>query len=80
MTQNVKRGHKKVDGISQLDSKGLSDFCLKMALGEKVSSPNTVMVTDKSYATLAVGFPELEFRFNMIFIVSISNALRVGHK
>jgi len=65
--QTVKKSHKKVENISNLDAAGLSDFCLKLALDESVSSPNTVMVTDKSYATLAVGFPELEFSPNEIF-------------
>jgi hypothetical protein len=35
-------------------------------LKEAVSSPNTLMVNDKSYATLVLGFPELEFSPNEV--------------
>ena len=47
--------------ILALDKKGLTDFGLKMALGEKTSSPNTIFSTGGSYANIAMGFPELEF-------------------
>ena len=47
--------------IVSLDKKGLSDFGLKMALGEKTQVPNTLFTTQESYANIAMGFPELEF-------------------
>ena len=43
--------------ISHLNAVGLSDFGLKMALNESVTSPNTILTTDKSFATIAMGFP-----------------------
>jgi hypothetical protein len=65
--QTLKRGHKRVDDIAGLDASGLSDYGLKRALSEAVSSPNTLLTTDKSFATLVVGFPELEFSPNEVY-------------
>ena len=38
-----------------------------MALGEKTSSPNTMFFTEKSYANIALGFPELEFSASEVY-------------
>lgn len=46
---------------------GLSDFGLRMALEEEISSPNTLMVTKDSYAMVVMGFPELEFSPNEVY-------------
>ena len=56
-----------ITNIIALDKKGLSDFGLKMALGEKMSSPNTMFSTEGSYANIALGFPELEFSASDIY-------------
>ena len=53
--------------VLALDKKGLTDFGLKMALGEKTSSPNTIFSTGSSYANIAMGFPELEFSASDIY-------------
>ena len=44
-----------------LDKRGLSDFGLRIAMRESTSSPNTLFTSPSNYATLALGFPELEF-------------------
>ena len=36
-------------------------------MNESISSPNTLFTTPNSYATLAMGFPELEFSANEVF-------------
>ena len=56
-----------ITDIVAVDKKGLSDFGLKMALGEKMSSPNTMFSTEASYANIALGFPELEFSASDIY-------------
>jgi len=55
-----------ISSILALDKRGLSDFGLKLALKEKVSTPNTVFMTPGSYANIAMGFPELEFSENPV--------------
>jgi len=50
-----------VKEILKVANDGLSDFGLKIALGETVSSPNTLMVAGGAHAAVAVGFPDLEF-------------------
>ena len=35
-------------------------------LGETVSSPNTLLSTKNTYATLVMGFPELEYSANEV--------------
>ena len=37
-----------------------------MVLGETVSSPNTLLCTENTYATLVMGFPELEYSGNEV--------------
>lgn len=82
-----------VNTILKTSDKGLSDFGLKMALGETVSTPHTLMVTDDAYATLVLGFPELEFSENEVYTwpkskdtlklssqVQPSNSLYAGRK
>ena len=44
-----------------LDKRGLSDFGLRIAMRESTSTPNTMFTSPSNYATLALGFPELEF-------------------
>ena len=56
-----------IDSILSLDKRGLTDFGLKLALGEKTSSPNTIFTTGNSYANIAMGFPELEFSSSEIY-------------
>ena len=56
-----------ISSLSSLDKKGLTDFGLKFALGEKTSSPNTIFTTPGSYANIAMGFPELEFSASEIY-------------
>jgi hypothetical protein len=46
---------------------GLSQFGLKFAIGEAIDTPNTLMTTDESYATVVLGFPDLEFSRNEIY-------------
>lgn len=56
--------------IQQIDSvskEGLSDFGLKICLKEAMSSPNTLFTSPNTYATLTVGFPELEFSPNEVY-------------
>ena len=38
-----------------------------MALKETVSTPNTLLANEKSYATIVLGFPELEFSPNEVY-------------
>ncbi|XP_076231251.1 von Willebrand factor A domain-containing protein c12.2 [Calliopsis andreniformis] len=48
------------------NSKGnLHTSVLSAALGQKIDSPNRLMVTDNTYASIAVGFPDLD-SFNEI--------------
>jgi len=47
--------------VMALDKRGLSDFGLRIAMRESTSSPNTLFTSPSNYATLALGFPELEF-------------------
>jgi len=53
-----------------MELSGLTDFGLKMALNEKVQSPNTLLVTNDSFASLVLGFPELgEFRLSLQMLI-----------
>merc|ERR1719369_678216 len=56
-----------ISSLTALDKRGLSDFGLKIALGEKMSSPNTMFVSPNSYISLAMGFPELEFSASEVY-------------
>ena len=47
--------------VMALDKRGLSDFGLRIAMRESTSTPNTLFTSPSNYATLALGFPELEF-------------------
>merc|ERR1719430_364506 len=47
--------------VMAVDKRGLSDFGLRIAMRESTSSPNTLFTSPSNYATLALGFPELEF-------------------
>ena len=38
----------------------LSDALLSKALKEKIASPNRVLLTPNTYASIAVGMPDLE--------------------
>jgi hypothetical protein len=49
-----------------LDPRGLSDFGLRLTLGESISTPNTLFASPATYACLAMGFPQLEFSANEI--------------
>lgn len=53
--------------VYSLDKRGLSDFGLKVALGEKTSVPNTIFVTPENHLNLAMGFPELEYSASDIY-------------
>ncbi len=64
-SSNVPNGG--IDAIYGLSAKGLKDFGLKLVLGESVTAPNTLMVTSNTYASLAVGFPELEYSANEVY-------------
>ena len=56
-----------INSLTAVDKRGISDFGLKIALGEKTSSPNTMFVTPDSYINLAMGFPELEFSASDVY-------------
>ena len=57
-----------VCAIDQLSKDGITDFGLKLVMNESISSPNTLFTTPNSYASLAMGFPELEFSANEVFV------------
>jgi hypothetical protein len=54
------------DPILALDPRGLSDFGLRLTLGEAISTPNTLFSSPAAYACLAMGFPQLEFSANEV--------------
>ena len=54
------------DPILALDPRGLSDFGLRLTLGESISTPNTLFSSPAAYACLAMGFPQLEFSANEV--------------
>ena len=56
-----------VEEINQLSQEGLTDFGLALVMKEKIQSPNILFNSPNSYATLAMGFPELEFSANEVF-------------
>ena len=56
-----------VEEINQLSKEGLTDFGLALVMNEKIQSPNILFNSANSYATLAMGFPELEFSANEVF-------------
>jgi len=56
-----------INEVLALDKRGVSDFGLKIVLGESTSSPNTLFVSQDDYANLALGFPELEFSASDIY-------------
>ena len=58
-----------VEEINQLSKEGLTDFGLALVMKEKIQSPNILFNSPNSYATLAMGFPELEFSANEVFIL-----------
>ena len=60
--------------IDQLSKEGITDFGLKLVMNESIQSPNTLFTTPNSYATLAMGFPELEFSANEVFAWLKDNA------
>lgn len=55
-----------ITSISKLGEHGLTDLGLKMVLGEAMQAPNTLFNSDYAYATLVLGFPELEFSANEV--------------
>jgi hypothetical protein len=66
VTQTLE-GNDAVTSITNLSRQGLGDFSLKMVLKEAVSTPNILLTTPNSYATLAMGFPDLEYSANEIY-------------
>ena len=56
-----------VEEISKLSKEGLTDFGLALVMNQKIQSPNILFNSPNAYATLAMGFPELEFSANEIF-------------
>ena len=67
VVQDFGEGSNPFESVVGLNKEGMSDFGLKIVLKESVSSPNTLFTTPNSYATLAMGFPELEFSPNEIY-------------
>ena len=65
--QNFNENEPVITGVDAVESKGLSDLGLKCALKETVSSPNTLASGPDSYATLFMGFPELEYSANEVY-------------
>merc|ERR1719507_393635 len=62
------RGSKSGGGINSLAMDGgLSGVGLRAVLGEAVDAPNTLFASDANYASLVVGFPELEFSSNEVY-------------
>ncbi|KAJ8310233.1 hypothetical protein KUTeg_012098 [Tegillarca granosa] len=49
-----------ISAVSEIASLPLSDNLLKKTINKEISSPNRIMVTPDSYATVLVGFPDLE--------------------
>ena len=66
--QNYETESLRIDGIDAVENKGLSDMGLKCVLKETVSSPNTLASGSDSYATLLMGFPELEYSANEVYV------------
>ena len=66
--QNYEMEGLRIDGIDAVENKGLSDMGLKCVLKETVSSPNTLASGSDSYATLLMGFPELEYSANEVYV------------
>jgi hypothetical protein len=46
--------------LETVSTQGLSDERLHAALGEKLSSPNSLVCGPQSFADIVVGFPELK--------------------
>lgn len=67
IVQNMSEEGENTTDITKINRHGLSDFGLKMVLGENMSSPNTIFNSSQSYATLVMGFPELEFSANEVY-------------
>ena len=65
--QNFNENEPVITGVDAVESKGLSDLGLKCVLQETVSSPNTLASGPDSYATLLMGFPELEYSANEVY-------------
>ena len=59
-------------------SSGLTDFGLSRAFNTKISSPHSLMVTEDTYAGLALGFPELEFSSNEVYVWQRQEGLSIG--
>ena len=67
INQKFESNNEPLDTINAINKEGLSDFGLKFVLKESVSSPNLMLTTPESYATLIMGFPELEFSPNDVY-------------
>ncbi|XP_076618440.1 von Willebrand factor A domain-containing protein c12.2 isoform X2 [Colletes latitarsis] len=54
------KSHLKVGSFLSCSKNNLSPSVLSAALQQKIDSPNRLIVTDNTYASIAVGFPDLE--------------------
>ena len=66
LTPVLQRPPEAASTILALDPRGLSDFGLRLSLGESISTPNTLFTSPAAYACLAMGFPQLQFSANEI--------------
>ena len=69
---------KSVANVMEFSSSGLTDFGLSRAFNTKISSPHSLMVTEDTYAGLALGFPELEFSSNEVYVWQRQEGLSIG--
>ena len=67
-----------IKNVTFAGDKGLTDFGLKCVLDEATSAPNSLFTTSESYATLVLGFPELEFSPNEVYVWPRSEEARVN--
>ncbi|XP_071450278.1 von Willebrand factor A domain-containing protein 8 [Hetaerina americana] len=66
--------------IKRCESQPMDKFVLSSAIGNQIDAPNRLLSTEKTYATVAVGFPELKHSENDIYLWPRSSVETNGHQ